>query len=135
METKTQILLIDNKHYERHLVFDALKEHAFEITVADMHENFEMLSASRLFDLILVGNIPDVNELKLLRIAKENNPDLPVIIITHNDSENKAVQNMRMGALGYIITSENSVKDLAQTIRTQLKHKRLLQEKKLPLHI
>jgi PAS domain S-box-containing protein len=123
MKNKIKILHIDDNIHDRQLVKDALlKENdEFEVTEADTREKFEKLLAEGVYDLVLSDfNILGFDGLQVLKVVKEANPDLPVIIVTGTGSEEIAIEAMKMGASDYVIKSVKHIMHLVPTIRTVL---------------
>ncbi len=56
------------------------------------------------FDVILTDlNLPDINGIELVRRSREIAPQTEIIVVTGNDSAEKAIEATRVGAFGYIV--------------------------------
>ncbi len=133
MAKKIRILHVDDNHYDRQLVKDAIqKEHdEFEVVEADSRKSFEKCLSEGDFDLVLSDfNILGFDGLQVLQVVKEKYPDLPVIIVTGTGSEEIAIQAMKMGAADYVIKSVHHIQGLVPTIQLVLGHKKIQVENK-----
>lgn len=82
------------------------------------------------FDTIISDIIlPDTNGLELLKMVKENSPDIPVIMITGEPNLTTAVESVRYGAYDYL-TKPISRHQLLQVVGKSIEKKWLLDEKK-----
>ncbi len=79
--------------------------------------------AAVVLDLIL----PDTNGLEVLKHAKKLYPDLPVVVVTANNSVNVAVDAMKNGAFDFIVKPFPAAR-LTTTIRNALEKKALTEE-------
>jgi PAS domain S-box-containing protein len=75
-----------------------------EITWAHSRESFESALAREPFDLVLSDyNVPGYPGLAALRHVRQQQPDLPVIIISGGVSEEEAVDCLKSGATDYVL--------------------------------
>ena len=70
--------------------------------------------------VLLDINLPDGSGLGLLRFIKANNPILPVILLTANDTDRDIVDGLEQGADDYI-TKPFSLAVLQARVNTQLR--------------
>jgi DNA-binding NarL/FixJ family response regulator len=64
---------------------------------------------SAAYDLVLLDiSLPDQNGLSLLKELKQDQPELPIVIVSTHSDEHYAVRSLRSGAAGYINKSCNS---------------------------
>ena len=83
--------------------------------------------------ILLDINLPDGNGLDLLKEIKEKTPDIPVILLTANDTDMDVVDGLERGADDYI-TKPFSLSVLRARVNTQLrKHTSI--HKNTPIHI
>jgi len=133
---KIRILHVDDSLHDRILVKDALEKESNDYVVvgADTREKFEKHLAEFDFDLVLSDfNILGFDGLQVLKIVKDKNPEIPVIIVTGTGSEEIAIQAMRMGASDYIIKSVNHIRGISHAIQMVLENKRIQDERKMAL--
>ncbi|MBO5247583.1 MAG: response regulator transcription factor [Eubacterium sp.] len=85
-------------------------------------------------DLVLLDiNLPDGNGMDLLQEIKANTPELPVILLTANDTDMDIVNGLEQGADDYI-TKPFSLSVLRARVNTQLR-KHLAPDKHEPTRI
>lgn len=77
--------------------------------------------------VLLDINLPDGNGISLLRFMKESHPDLPVILLTANDTDMDIVEGLDQGADDYI-TKPFSLSVLRARVNAQLRRNRSLRK-------
>jgi DNA-binding NarL/FixJ family response regulator len=61
------------------------------------------MAGSCKYDLVLLDiSLPDQNGLNVLRLLRQNNPTLPVLVFSTHPDEHYAVRSLRAGAAGYV---------------------------------
>ena len=83
-----KILWIDDEieHLKPHILF--LEEKGYKISIADNGQNGIAKSKEEVFDLVLLDQfMPGIDGIEVLKEIKEQNPVLPVIMITKSDEE------------------------------------------------
>lgn len=103
------------------------------ISRLDMKTAREQLLCGSVSLILLDINLPDGNGLDLLKEIKEKTPDIPVILLTANDTDMDVVDGLERGADDYI-TKPFSLSVLRARVNTQLrKHTSI--HKNTPIHI
>jgi two-component system cell cycle sensor histidine kinase/response regulator CckA len=75
-----------------------------DITMADSQDSFETAVAREVFDVIISDyNLPDYDGIAALRLARQKQPDTPVIIISGTLSEEEVVKCLKIGATDYLL--------------------------------
>ena len=75
-----------------------------DIVLVDRKETFESALARDSFDVILCDyNLPDYDGRSALTLAKETQPETPVIVISGTLGEEAAVECLRLGATDYLL--------------------------------
>lgn len=103
------------------------------ISCQDMKTAKEQLLCGRVSLVLLDINLPDGSGLDLLREIKEKTPDIPVILLTANDTDMDIVDGLERGADDYI-TKPFSLSVLRARVNTQLR-KQMPIHKNTPIHI
>ena len=101
MET---ILIVDDEKNYLTILSALLEDEGFEVlTAPGGSEALEVYKSSDL-DLILTDmKMPKMDGIELLENIKENDPDLPVIMMTAHGTVDKAVEAMQKGAYTYVL--------------------------------
>ena len=101
MET---ILIVDDEKNYLTILSAILEDEGFEVlTAPGGSEALDIHKASDL-DLILTDmKMPKMDGIELLENIKENDPDLPVIMMTAHGTVDKAVEAMQKGAYTYVL--------------------------------
>ena len=101
MET---ILIVDDEKNYLTILSALLEDEGFEVlTAPGGAEALEVHKSSDL-DLILTDmKMPKMDGIELLENIKENDPDLPVIMMTAHGTVDKAVEAMQKGAYTYVL--------------------------------
>lgn len=128
----TNILIVDDEQSMRDFLKILLQKEGYGVDTGNNGDTALQKLRSASFDLLISDiRMPGMSGLDLLSKVKEDNPDLPVIMITAFASPDDAVSAMKNGAFDYIskpfnvdeiksvINSATSQKDAAQS-RQQL---------------
>ena len=101
MET---ILIVDDEKNYLTILSALLEDEGYEVlTALSGSEALEVYKSSDL-DLILTDmKMPKMDGIELLENIKENDPDLPVIMMTAHGTVDKAVEAMQKGAYTYVL--------------------------------
>ena len=95
-----KILIVDDEHLVRWSVRRYLEAEGFvAVDAASGREALEILSKEQISVLITDLIMPEMNGVELIRKAKEANPDLPVLVITADDSSGLVLSATNAGAL------------------------------------
>ncbi len=130
----TKILVVDDSALDRRMVREILQgEAAWVILEAVDGKDALRQCEADLPDLVLTDlQMPEVDGLELVSVLKEKHPQLPVILMTAQGSEEIAVKALRHGADSYIPKSTLAdelmeiVPRMLEVYREELVHRRLL---------
>jgi two-component system cell cycle sensor histidine kinase/response regulator CckA len=127
--SKPQILAVeDDPHHaelEREILARAL---AADVTVEGTGRGALRAIALRSFDLVLVDfRLPDMNGVALVRLLRDLDERIPLIMLTAAGSEAIAVEAMKEGATDYLVKDfgERGAGDLVRAAWRALSHARL----------
>lgn len=99
----TRILIVDDEAYICEILSRLVEKEGFKAKVAyDGNIAMEMIHDKMPDVMLLDIKMPGMDGLKVLKGAKEMDPDLPVILITAHADINGAVEAMRAGAHDYL---------------------------------
>lgn len=134
MKCMEQLLIVEDDKALNRGVCEALKaDERRIISCQDLKTAREQLLCDRVSLVLLDINLPDGSGLNLLREIKEKTPDIPVILLTANDTDMDIVGGLEQGADDYI-TKPFSLSVLRARINTQLR-KQMFIHNKAPIHI
>ncbi len=118
MGEKKKILIVDDEEGIRLLYKEELEDQGFEITVASTgNEALKKLDRSHV-DLVLLDiKMPGMDGVEVLRLIKEHNKDLPVILCTAYPHYKQEFGTWASEA--YVIKSSN-LKELKEKVKEVL---------------
>ncbi|MCD6451511.1 MAG: sigma-54-dependent Fis family transcriptional regulator [Acidobacteria bacterium] len=125
-----RILVIDDEENMLELYSRILGKEGYKVTTALTAEEALDLFGSKVFDLIIADlALPGMNGVELLKKVKEEDPDIPYILITAYGTVESAVEAMKLGAFDYI-PKPFQTEELKIVIKKALKEYQLAQELK-----
>lgn len=129
-----KILLVDHIEPRRLVVQQLLDERGYNVVQATTCEDAMQRLAVEDVTLILTETeLPTKSGLFLLKIAKETNPEIEVILLTHNASSYNLMQALRLGAYDFIVRPIDTGEVLYNAVDRALNHIRLRVHNKLLL--
>lgn len=97
-------LVIDDESFTLDLFEFQLKSQGFEVTTASSGTAGIELLEKRDFDVIMTDlNMPDLNGIEMVRRSRAIRPLTEIIVVTGDDSSERAVEAIREGAFDYIL--------------------------------
>ncbi|RMG67036.1 MAG: sigma-54-dependent Fis family transcriptional regulator, partial [Nitrospirae bacterium] len=125
MET---ILIVEDKKSMAQMLKESLESEGYRCVVAPDGEEAVSLIKAEFFDLIISDlKLPRKDGLEVLRTAQQEDPSLPVIIMTAFGTIETAVKAIKEGAFDFI-TKPFDTDHLLVLIRRALQQKRLFRE-------
>ena|SRR6266536_1019802 len=122
------ILIIEDEAKMRRLLELNLGDDGFKTLSAGDAEAGLKLLASEPVDLVLTDlKLPGMSGLELLQAAKQQNPALPVVVMTAFGSVETAVEAMKAGASDYVL-KPFSLAEIRMVVRKELDVSRLREE-------
>ena len=131
MDKEIRILILEDVDVEAELEEHELRKAGLVFTskVVDTREAFLKELDGFLPDLILLDyDLPSLDGLAALRIAKEKCPDVPFILVTGKLGEEFAIENLKEGATDYVL--KGNLRRLVPTIKRALEEAKLITERK-----
>lgn len=117
-------LVIDDDKVSLDLLTFQLKSEGFEVETAQTGKEGLESAKSNDFDVILTDlNLPDINGIEMVRQSKEISPETEIIMVTGDDSAEKAIEATRVGAFGYIVKPDVEGR-LMIDVRNAVEHKK-----------
>lgn len=100
----SRALIIDDDKVSLDLLTFQLKAEGFDVKTAQTGTLGLDLAQEKNYDVILTDlNLPDINGIEMVRRSKEISPETEIIMVTGDDSAEKAIEATRVGAFGYIV--------------------------------
>jgi DNA-binding NtrC family response regulator len=122
------ILIIEDEAKMRRLLELNLGDDGFKTLSAGDAETGLKLLASETVHLVLTDlKLPGMSGLEFLQIAKQQNPALPIVVMTAFGSVETAVEAMKAGASDYVL-KPFSLAEMRMVVHKELDHSRLREE-------
>ncbi len=129
---KMRVLVVDDEEGMLEVCRDTLRKlEDTEVVVESRSRRAAERLTSGSFDLLITDiKMPGLSGVELLRLAREHDPDLPVLMLTAFPAVETAVESMKLGASDYII-KPFIPDDLRATAQRLLEGRRLREENRL----
>lgn len=125
---KEKILVVDDEYLIRWSLSEKLKELGYRTVTAETGEEGLDLFRSESPDMVLLDiKLPGIDGIEVLRRIKENDPSIPVMMITATSQIEVAVTAMKLGAYDYIAKPFEFV-EVSNKVRHALENSALKQE-------
>jgi DNA-binding NtrC family response regulator len=99
---KVKILVVDDEQRVRDEIAEFLVENKYQVYKAGLpSEAFDLLKENKVDIVILDIKLPEMDGLSVLKIIKENYPDLEVIMISGHGDMTSVIEAMRNGAADF----------------------------------
>lgn len=126
--TSARILVVDDEKGVVHSCTRVLQRHGYTVTGITDSQAASRLLKEESFDLLLTDiKMPRMDGLELLRVAKEIDPHLTVVLITGYGTMEDAINAIRLGAQGFIMKPFEP-EDLIATIEHNLARRALIRD-------
>ncbi len=123
------VLVVDDEEGIREFLAEALEDRHTAVTAPDGERALAEL-AKRSFDLMITDlKMPGMSGLVLLERAKEQQPDLEVIVLTAHGTVDTAVEAMKKGAFDFLQKPVSSPAELRLLAERALERRVLLAER------
>ncbi len=124
------ILVVDDDAFVREMLATILEANGYRvITATNGREALETCRAASEIDLIVSDvNMPEMDGIMLIKTLREQQLDLPIIMVTSVSSISVAVDALSSGAIDYVLKDEGIQETIAITVKRALeKHQLKLQ--------
>ena len=123
-----RILVIDDESYVRSMIGATLERQGYDVQLASGGRNAMETLERNSFDLVLTDIVmQDGNGIALLERIRNQQPHLPVVMVTAIHDISVAIDSMRRGAYDYLLKPFEREHLLATVLRA-LEHRHALQE-------
>ncbi len=129
--TLSKILVVDDEESMCQFLSIMLRKDGHEVRTASSGEKALKMISDEPFDAVITDiRMSGKNGLDVLSGVKENDPTLPVIILTAYASQETAIEAVNRGAF-YYLTKQAKNDEIKLVIRKALEHRRLRVENRL----
>jgi len=117
MSATARILLVEDDKFLRRACEASLRQRGFDVTTAnDGEEGLRLAQAAPYADVILLDllmpKMPGIEVLRALKALPETE-NIPVLILSNSSREDDKHQAMELGAAGYYVKANLSLRELA----------------------
>ena len=127
MDVPSKALIIDDETFTLELFEYELKSQGFEVTTASSGTDGVEQLKKQDFDVVLTDlNMPDINGIEMVRQSRSIRPLTEILVVTGDDSSERAVEAIREGAFDYILKPVDFDK-LFTSVRNAVESKRQAQ--------
>jgi len=126
--SRERVLVVDDEKLIRFSLRESLAEQGYVVhEAAEVAEAIEVFDRHRIDCAVLDHRLPDGDGFELMKIFKEKDPNVPIILMTAYSTVEKAVEAMRMGAFTYV-NKPFETDEMVLTVRNALETTRLRRE-------
>ncbi|MBF0397052.1 MAG: PAS domain S-box protein [Desulfobacterales bacterium] len=124
-----KVFLIEDNSIDALVILETFKNH--NNVIIEHSRNLQdslLILTKENFDIILLDlNLPDSSELNTFNIVNSKFPDLPIVILTHNNDEETVLKALQCGAQDYLFKKYYvNADELIKTFRYSIERKKLL---------
>ena len=125
---RSTVLIVDDERSIRVSLRTILSGLGFEIVEAARGEEALSLARTARFDAVLLDiNMPGMGGIDVCRVMRRNSPQLPIVMLTVQGSEDRKVEALDAGADDYI-TKPFQLRELIARLRAAVRRNSLLGE-------
>lgn len=122
------VLLVDDQPSILNVISVLLKAEGYDVTPVRSGDSAIELIKSQKFDLMISDiNMRPIDGMELLKLAREAQPSMSVLMITGYGSVETAVEAMKLGAFDYV-TKPFKVPELLITVKRALEYNKAISE-------
>lgn len=127
---KERVLLVDDEKDFLEVMSERMRTRDMDVTTASSAMDAIKLIESKTYDAIILDlMMPEMDGLEALKVMKEKNPDIQVILLTGHATVEKGIEAMKLGAMD-LVQKPADLKALTEKIVKAQAHKMIIVEKK-----
>jgi DNA-binding NtrC family response regulator len=124
-----KILLVDDEVEFLEALSERMRARGMEVSTAETARQALKLVGEKSYDAVILDlMMPEMDGLEALKIIKEKNPEIQVILLTGHASLEKGIEAMKLGALDFM-EKPAELSTLAEKIKKAQARKMILVEK------
>jgi len=128
MKDQHTVLIVDDERSIRISLRTILSGLGFEIVEAARGEEALSLVRTAAFDAVLLDiNMPGMGGIEVCRVMRKHSPQLPIVMLTVQDSEDRKVEALDAGADDYI-TKPFQLRELIARLRAAVRRNSLVRD-------
>ena len=125
-----KVLLIDDEKDFLAIMSERMEARNMQVSIASSAKEGLEKALNGSFDAVILDlKMPEMDGIETLRILKEKNPDLQVILLTGHATVKQGIEAMKMGALD-LMEKPADINALTEMIKTAQARKMVILEKK-----
>ncbi len=125
-----KVLLIDDEKDFIEALSERMESRGMKVSsTVSPKEGLEIVDKETFDAIILDLKMPEMNGLEVLKIIKEKNPDLQIILLTGHATVEKGIEAMKLGAMD-LLEKPIDIATLTDKIKKAQARKMILVEKK-----
>ena len=125
-----KILLIDDEEDFLKVMSERMEARSMKVATATSAKEGLLKAAAGSYDAVILDlAMPEMDGIEALRILKEKNPDLEVILLTGHATIKQGIEAMKLGALD-LMEKPADMNALTEKIKTAQARKMVIVEKK-----
>ena len=98
-----KILIVDDEKDFLDIMAERLGARGIEVSTATSAENAIKMVLKESYDAVIMDlMMPEMDGFKALKLFKETRPDVPIILLTANITEEKCIEAIKLGAMDVI---------------------------------
>jgi len=125
-----RVLLVDDEEEYLEIMSERMRARDIEVTTStSAREALDMIARDSYDAVIMDFMMPEMNGIEALKVIKEKNPEMQIILLTGHATVEKTVEAMKAGAMD-LIEKPADLDALAQKIKDAHDQKTLIVTKK-----
>jgi DNA-binding response OmpR family regulator len=119
MTTTKRVLLVEDDRFLRRACEASLRQRGFDVATAPDGEEALRQARATPPDIVLLDMLmPKLSGLEVLRALKADDATrgIPVLVLSNSSREQDVQEVMRLGAVGYLVKADLSLKELGERV-------------------